>query len=61
MCLLIDIAVSSDRCVIQKKDEKKSKYRNLKSEIQRMLNMKYVISVIVGETKIVTRGLQKYL
>jgi hypothetical protein len=32
-CLLIDVAISSDRNVIQKESEKKLKYRNLSIEI----------------------------
>jgi hypothetical protein len=31
MCLLIDVAISSNRNVIQKEAEKKLKYENLKS------------------------------
>jgi hypothetical protein len=56
---VIDIAIPSDRNVIQK-SEKKLKYKNLNTEIQRMWNMKcFVIPVITGATGIVTRGLKK--
>jgi hypothetical protein len=59
ICLLIDVAIPSDRNVIQKESEKKLKYKNLSIEIQRMLNMKcFVISVITGVTGIVTKGLK---
>jgi hypothetical protein len=61
ICLLIDVAIPSDRNVIQE-SEKKLKYRNLSIEIQRMRNMEYfVISVIIGATGIVTRVLKNYL
>jgi hypothetical protein len=50
-CLLIDVAVPSDKNVIQKKAEKKLKYKNPSIEIQRMWNMKcFVITVIIGAT-----------
>jgi hypothetical protein len=52
---LIDVAVPSDKNVIQKKAEKKLKYKNLSIEMQRMWNMKcFVIPVIMGPP-------QKYL
>jgi hypothetical protein len=44
--LLVDVAIQSDRNVIQE-SEKKLKYKNLNIEIQRMWNMKcFVIPVI---------------
>jgi hypothetical protein len=62
ICLLIDVAIPSDRNVRQKESEKKLKYKNLSIGIQRMWNMKcFVIPVIIGATGIVTRGLKKYL
>jgi hypothetical protein len=61
-CLLIDVAIPSDKNVIQKEAEKKLKYKSLSIEIQRMWNMKcFVISVIIGATGIVSKSLQKYL
>jgi hypothetical protein len=61
ICLLIDVAIPSDKNVIQKESEKKLKYKNLSTESQRMWNMKcLVIPVIIGATGIVTRGLKKY-
>jgi hypothetical protein len=61
-CLLIDVAIPSDKNVIQKRAEKKLKYKNLSIEIQRMWNMKcFVIPVIIGTTGIVSKSLQKYL
>jgi hypothetical protein len=57
--LLIDVAIPSDRNVIQKESKKKLKYKNLSTEIQRIWNMKcFVIPVITGATGIVTRGLK---
>jgi hypothetical protein len=61
-CLLIDVAIPSDKNVIQKEVEKKLKYKNLSIEIQRMWNMKcFVIAEIIGATGIVSKSLQKYL
>jgi hypothetical protein len=60
ICLLIDVAIPSDRNVIQKESEKKLKYKNLSIEIQRMWKMKcFVIPVIIGATGIVTKELKK--
>jgi hypothetical protein len=62
ICLLIDIAIPSDRNEIQKEAEKKLKYKNLSIEIQRKWNMKcFVIPVITGATGILSRSLKKYL
>jgi hypothetical protein len=62
ICFLIDVAIPSDRNVIQKECEKKLKYKYLSTEIQRMWNMKcFVIPVIIGATGIVTKGQKKYL
>jgi hypothetical protein len=61
-CLLIDVAMPSDKNIIQKEAEKKLKYKNLNIEIQIMWNMKcFVIPVIIGATGIVTKSSQKYL
>jgi hypothetical protein len=62
-CLLIDVAVPSDKDITQKESEKKLlKYKNLSIDIQRMWNIKcFVISVIIGATGIVSKSLQKYL
>jgi hypothetical protein len=59
---LIDVAIPSDKNVIQKEAEKKLKYKSLSIEIQRMWNVKcFVIPVIIGATGIVCKSLQKYL
>jgi hypothetical protein len=54
----ICVAVPSDRNVM-KEDEKKLEYKILCTEIQRLRNMKcFVMPVITGATRIVTRGLK---
>jgi hypothetical protein len=59
VCLLINVAIPSDRNVKQKEAEKKLKYKNLSTEIQRLWNMKcFVIPAIVRATEIVTKGLR---
>jgi hypothetical protein len=59
-CLLIDVAIPSDKSAIQKEAENKLKYKNLSIEIQRMWNMKcFVIPVIIGATGIVSKSLKK--
>jgi hypothetical protein len=61
ICLLIDVAIPTDRNVIQMESEKQLKYKNISIEIQRMWNMKcFVIPIIIGATGIETRGLKKY-
>jgi hypothetical protein len=61
-CLLIDVAIPSNKNVILKEAENKLKYKYLSIEIQRMWNMKcFVIPVIIGATRIVSKSLQKYL
>jgi hypothetical protein len=56
---LTDVAIASDKNVIQKEAEKKLKYKNLSIEIQRMWNMKcFVISIIIGATGIVSKSLK---
>jgi uncharacterized membrane protein len=60
--LLTDLAVHSDRNVIQKGSEKKLKYKKISIEFQLMWNMKcFVIPVIIGATGTVTKGLKIYL
>ena len=55
-CTLIDVAIPTDRNVVQKEVEKKLKYKSLCIEIQRMWNLKcMIIPVIIGATGIVTR------
>jgi hypothetical protein len=44
ICLLIDVAIPSDRNIIQKESEKKLKYKNLSIEIKRMWKMKCFVN-----------------
>jgi hypothetical protein len=58
ICLLIDVAIPSDRNVIQKGAENKLEYK-ISTEIQRMWNMKrFVTPVIIRATGTVTKGLK---
>ena len=61
-CTLIDVAIPTDRNVVQQEAEKKLKYKSLCIEIQRMWNLKCtIIPVIIGATGIVPRSLKKNL
>jgi len=58
-CLLTDVAVPSDRNVIQKEAEKELKYKYISTQIHRTWNMKYFVeSVMIRATGIATKGLQ---
>ena len=62
ICTLIDVAIPTDRNVVQKEAEKKLKYKSLYIEIEWMWNLKcMIIPVITGATEIVTRSLRKNL
>jgi hypothetical protein len=57
--IIIIIIIITDRNV-QKEAEKKSKYKSLCIEMQRMWNLKCtIVPVIIGATGIVTRSLRK--
>ena len=57
-CTLIDMTVPSDRNIALKKNEKKSKYKDLELEIQRIWHMKtVVIPVVVGALGTVKKGM----
>jgi len=61
-CMLIDVAISGDRNVIKKEDEKILKYKDLTIEIQRMWNVKTkVITVIIGATGTISKSFRKYV
>jgi hypothetical protein len=56
ICLLIDVALPSDRNVIQKEAEKKLKYKNSSVETHCMWDMKcFIIPVFTGITETVTK------
>ena len=62
ICALIDVAIPTDRNVVQKEAEKKFKYKSSCIEIQRMWNLKcMIVPVIIGATGIVPRSLKKNL
>jgi hypothetical protein len=60
--MLIHVAISGDRNLIEKEAEKILKYRNLSIEIQHMWNVKTkVIPVIIGATGTISKSFRKYL
>jgi hypothetical protein len=61
-CIMIEVVIPADRNVVQKETEKKLNFVSLCIEMQRMWNLKCeIISVIVGATGIVTKGIRKNL
>jgi len=57
-CKLIDMTVPSDKNIALNEIEKKSKYKDLELEIQRMWHMKtIVIPVVVGALGTVKKGM----
>ena len=62
VCLLIDVAVPSDSNVSIKEFEKKSKYKDLEIEIQRMWKTKTkVISVVIGALGVMSKDFEGYV
>jgi hypothetical protein len=60
--LLIDVAISGDRNVINKEAEKILKYKDFIIERQRMWNVEAnVIPVITGATGTVSKSVRQYL
>jgi len=60
--MLIDVAISGDRNVIQKEAEKILKYKDLTKVIHRMWNVKTkVIPVIIGATGTISKSFRKYV
>jgi len=58
--MLIDVAISGDRNMIKKEDEKTLKYKDLTIEIQRMWNVNTkVIPVIAGATGTISKSSRK--
>jgi hypothetical protein len=61
-CMLIDVAISGDRNVIEKEAENILKYKHLTIEIQRMWNVKTrVIPVIIGAIGTISKSFRKYV
>jgi hypothetical protein len=62
-CMVIDIAVPSDRNCSSKEDEKISKYQDLSIEIKRIWKLREVkvIPIVVGALGTVTKNLGKYV
>ena len=62
VCLLIDVAVPSDSNVSIKEFEKKSKYKDLEIEIQRMWKTKTkVIPVVIGALGVMSKDFEGYV
>ena len=57
-CKLIDMTIPSDRNIVLKETEKKSKYKYLELEIQRMWHMKTkLVPVVVGALGTIKKGM----
>ena len=61
--MLIDVAISGDRNVIKKEDEKILKYKDLTIEIQCMWNVKTKVIpvIIIGATGTISKSYRKYV
>jgi len=60
--MLIDGAISGERNVIKKEDDKILKYKDLTIEIQHMLNVKpKVMPVIIAATGTISKSCRKYV
>ena len=61
-CMLIDIAILSDRNTGVKEAEKLSKYKNLKIEITKMWGLKTItVPVVIGAVGVVKKGIEKHI
>jgi len=61
-CMLIDAAITGDRNVIKKEDEKILKYKYLIIEIQNMWKVRAeLIPVVIGATGTISKSLRLYL
>ena len=61
-CQPTDVAISTDRNVVQKEAEKELEYKRLWTEIKRMWNLKCKnIPVVIRASRIVTKVLRKNL
>jgi len=62
ICMLIDVAISKNRNVIEKEAEEILKYKDLTIEIRRMWNVKTkVIPVIRGANGTISKSFRKYV
>ena len=62
VCMLINVAISGDRNVIEKEIEKILKYKDLAIEIQRTWNVKTKVkAVIIGATGTMSKSFRKYV
>ena len=60
--MLIDVAISGDRNVIQQEAKKILKYKDITIEIQHMWKVKRrVIPVIIGATGTISKYFRKYI
>jgi Na+-transporting methylmalonyl-CoA/oxaloacetate decarboxylase gamma subunit len=60
--MLIDVAISGDRNVIQKEAEKILKYKDLRIEIEgMMIVIILILIIIIGATGTISESLRQYL
>ena len=60
-CMLIDMAIPSDRNTSVKVAEKLSKYEDLKIEITKMWGLKTIlVPVVIGAVGVVKKGIKKH-
>ena len=61
-CLLIDVSVPADKNITIKEFEKRSKYKDLEIEIQRMWKMNTeILPVVIGALGVITKDLEENL
>ena len=62
MCMLIDMAVPSDRNIAAKEVEKISKYNDLEIEVSRMWKTKTTVTpLVIGALGIIRKGVNRYI
>ena len=62
MCMLIDMAVPSDRNIAAKEVEKISKYKDLEIEVSRMCKTKPTVTpLVIGALGIIRKGINRYI
>ena len=61
-CLLIDMSIPTEKNTSVKVTEKRSKYKDLEIEIERIWGMKActTIPVVIGALGLIKKGLEKY-